>query len=66
MIVLWIRWNLSVKYGNIFSLNIGPNYQGRIRDIDVETLQQVGRYIRGEKEIPKDWDAGVYENAQLP
>lgn len=38
----------AVKYGNIFSLNVGPNYEGKIRDIDVSTLQQVGRYIRGE------------------
>ena len=36
----------AVKYGNIFSLNIGPNYKGRIRDIDVKTLKQVGQMIR--------------------
>ena len=42
------------KYGNIFSLNIGPNYDGKIRDIDVVTLAQVGRYIRGEEELPKN------------
>jgi alpha-L-fucosidase len=39
----------AVKYGNIFSLNVGPDYDGRIRDIDVKTLNQVGRYIRGEE-----------------
>ncbi len=39
----------AVKYGNIFSINVGPNYEGRIRDIDVETLRQVGRWIRGEE-----------------
>jgi alpha-L-fucosidase len=44
----------AVKYGNIFSLNIGPNYEGRIRDIDVATLKQVGRYIRGEEKLPTD------------
>ena len=38
----------AVKFGNIFSLDVGPDYQGRLRDIDVKTLQQVGRYIRGE------------------
>ena len=32
---------------NIFSLNIGPDYDGKIRDIDVATLAQVGRYVRG-------------------
>ena len=31
------------KYGNIFSLNVGPGYNGRIRDIDVATLRQIGR-----------------------
>lgn len=36
------------KYGNIFSINIGPNYSGKIRDIDVKTLKQVGKMIRAE------------------
>ncbi len=35
----------AVKYGNIFSINIGPNYEGKIRDIDVETLKKVGELI---------------------
>jgi len=35
----------AVKYGNIFSVNIGPDYNGRIRDIDVKTLKQVGTLI---------------------
>jgi len=35
----------AVKYGNIFSINVGPDYEGRIRDIDVKTLQKVGDYI---------------------
>jgi alpha-L-fucosidase len=38
----------AVKYGNIFSIDVGPNYEGRIRDIDVKTLQKVGKYISGE------------------
>ncbi len=37
----------ALKYGNIFSLNVGPDYNGRIREIDVKTLQKIGRYIRG-------------------
>jgi alpha-L-fucosidase len=37
----------AVKYGNIFSLDVGPDYRGRLRQIDVETLQQVGRMIKG-------------------
>ncbi len=36
----------AVKFGNIFSINVGPNYEGRIRDIDVKTLGQVGALIR--------------------
>lgn len=35
----------AVKYGNIFSIDVGPDYEGRIRDIDVKTLQKVGGYI---------------------
>lgn len=35
----------AVKYGNIFSINIGPNYEGRIRAIDVQTLIEVGQRI---------------------
>lgn len=39
----------AVKYGNIFSLDVGPDYNGRIRDIDVKTLKQVGKMIRKSK-----------------
>ena len=42
----------AVRYGNIFSLDVGPNYAGRIRDIDVATLRKVGQYIRGELKAP--------------
>lgn len=38
----------AVKYGNIFSLDVGPDYTGRLRDIDVKMLKKVGNYIRGE------------------
>jgi alpha-L-fucosidase len=40
----------AVKYGNIFSIDVGPDYKGRIRDIDVLTLKQVGGYIRNNKQ----------------
>ncbi len=33
------------KYGNIFSINIGPNYEGKLRDIDVRTLLKVKEMI---------------------
>jgi alpha-L-fucosidase len=36
----------AVKFGNIFSIDVGPDYNGRLRKIDVETLQKVGRMIR--------------------
>ncbi|MEI6075778.1 MAG: alpha-L-fucosidase [Verrucomicrobiota bacterium] len=42
----------AVKFGNLFSLDVGPDYRGRLRDIDVQTLRQVGRYIRGEDTAP--------------
>ena len=32
----------------MFSLDVGPDRAGKLRDIDVRTLQTVGRYIRGE------------------
>ena len=56
----------AMKYGNIFSINIGPNYAGKIRDVDVKTLKQVGEMIRaggsaqrenlpGEKQAGRPW-----------
>ena len=36
----------AVKNGNIFSIDVGPNYAGKLRDIDVKTLKQVGEMIR--------------------
>ncbi len=36
----------ALKYGNIFSVNVGPNYEGKLRDIDVKTLKQIGEMIK--------------------
>ena len=36
----------AVKYGNVFALDVGPDYRGRIRDTDVTTLRKVGEWIR--------------------
>jgi alpha-L-fucosidase len=36
----------AVKYGNIFSIDAGPDYDGKLREIDVKTLQEVGELIR--------------------
>jgi alpha-L-fucosidase len=41
------------KYGNVFALDVGPDYRGRIRDIDVRTLRQVGEMIRNNVELPE-------------
>ncbi len=42
----------AVKYENIFSINIGPNYEGKIRDADVEVLRETGRMIREKAALP--------------
>ena len=36
----------AVKYGNIFSIDVGPDYQGRLRDIDAATIRKLGEMIR--------------------
>ena len=36
----------AVKYGNIFSIDVGPDYQGKLRQIDVETLRKGGAMIK--------------------
>ena len=38
----------AAKYENIFSLDVGPDYAGKLREVDVQTLRKVGQYIRGE------------------
>ncbi len=43
----------AVKYGNIFSLAVAPGRDGKLRPIDIQTLQQVGQSIRGELKSPK-------------
>jgi len=35
----------AVKFGNIFSLDVGPDYNGKLREIDVKTLREVGEMI---------------------
>lgn len=36
----------GVKFGNLFALDVGPDYDGRLREIDVATLRKVGEMIR--------------------
>ena len=40
----------AAKYGNIFSLDVGPDYKGRLREADVETLRKVGEMIRSNQQ----------------
>ena len=42
----------AVKFDNIFSLDVGPDKAGRIRNIDVETLRKVGELIRAGATLP--------------
>lgn len=36
----------AVKFGNIFSLDVGPDYAGKLRAVDVARLREVGEMIR--------------------
>jgi len=66
----------AVKYGNVFALDAGPDYEGKLREIDVKTLRAVGEMIRNKAPLPPEpepiklpikassiWSAG-YEAAQ--
>ena len=48
----------AMEYGNIFSINIGPNYAGKIRDIDVKTLKRVGEMIRAGSSAQRENPSG--------
>ncbi|MEI7898937.1 MAG: alpha-L-fucosidase [bacterium] len=39
----------AVRYENIFEVDVGPDYKGKLREIDVQTLRQVGEMIRKRK-----------------
>jgi alpha-L-fucosidase len=47
----------AAKYGNLFSLDVGPDYAGRLREIDVTTLLRVGEMIR-------DWKTNATPDAE--
>jgi alpha-L-fucosidase len=42
----------AAKFGNLFALDVGPDYGGKLREIDIQTLRKVGQYIRGETKPP--------------
>ncbi len=39
----------AVKFGNVFSLDVGPSPEGKLRDIDIHILERVGEMIRSGK-----------------
>ncbi len=41
----------AIQYENIFSINVGPNYEGKLREIDVKTLRQVGKWIEEKHQL---------------
>lgn len=47
-------WLGAGRYGNIFSLDVGPGYDGRLREIDIKTLRRVGELIRAKAPEPPD------------
>jgi alpha-L-fucosidase len=36
----------AARFGNLFALDVGPDYAGRLRAVDVQTLRKVGEMIR--------------------
>ena len=68
---LYGEYRGAVKCGNIFSLDVGPDYNGKLRQIDVETLRKVGDMIRNPPPPPlssnkpagasSTWNAPGYE-----
>jgi len=48
----------AVQFGNVFALDVGPDYAGRLREIDVQTLRKVGELIRNQNPGPGTAAAG--------
>jgi alpha-L-fucosidase len=44
----------AVKFGNIFSADVGPGYDGKLREIDVATLRKVGEMIKNPPPAPPE------------
>ena len=49
---LYRDYTQAVKNGILFSLDIGPDHNGKLRKLDVETLQKVGDMIRNPPQPP--------------
>lgn len=43
---LYADYREARAHENIFSINVGPGYTGKLREIDITTLRQVGAWIR--------------------
>ena len=43
----------AVKYGNVFALDVGPNHEGKLREIDIRTLRKIGGMIRDKVVLPE-------------
>jgi alpha-L-fucosidase len=48
----------AVQFGNVFALDVGPDYSGRLREIDVQTLRKVGEMIRSKAPLPAEPGSG--------
>ena len=48
----------AVQFGNVFACDVGPDYAGRLREIDVQTLRKVGELIRNQNPGPVTAAAG--------
>jgi len=48
---LYKDYLVATRHGNIFVPDVGPNYEGKLREIDVKTLREVGRMIRENKKL---------------
>ncbi len=42
----------AVKFGNIFALDVGPDRNGKLREVDVATLRKVGEMVKQSKNTP--------------
>jgi len=49
---LYRDYAAAVKHGNIFSVDVGPDYNGKLREIDVKTLREVGAMIKNPPPAP--------------
>lgn len=49
---LFDDYQSAVRHHNIFSIDVGPDKSGKLRDIDIKTLREVGQMIQSTKTSP--------------